>query len=164
VMSIPDSLIVNYFDLVTDVPEEEIAEFKDQLKTRLVNPMNLKKRLAHEIVGQFHGKEAADEAQDYFRSRRQTRELHKIEAEVRLKVSVEAIHRRDIPRWLVNNKFADSMSEAKRLLAQAAVQIIRADGTRQVVKDENVEIKPGDRIKVGKLHFAEIVHVDKEKA
>jgi tyrosyl-tRNA synthetase len=115
-------------------------------------------------VGQFHDKQAADEAEEYFRSRRQTRELHKIESEVRLKVSVEAIHRRDIPRWLVNNKFADSMSEAKRLLAQGAVQIIRADGTRQVVKDENVEIKPGDRIKVGKLHFAEIVHVDKEKA
>jgi tyrosyl-tRNA synthetase len=126
--------------------------------------MNLKKRLAHEIAGQFHGKQAADEAQEYFRSRRQTRELHKIEAEVRLKVSVEAIHRRDIPRWLVASKLADSMSEAKRLLAQGAVQIIRADGTRQVVKDENVEIKPGDRIKVGKLRFAEIVHVDKEKA
>jgi len=164
VMSIPDSLIVDYFDLVTDVPEEEIAEFKEQLKTRSVNPMNLKKRLAHEIVGQFHGKQAADEAEEYFRSRRQTRELHKIESEVRLKVSVEAIHRRDIPRWLVASKLADSMSEAKRLLAQGAVQIIRADGTRQVVKDENVEIKPGDRIKVGKLRFAEIVHVDKEKA
>jgi tyrosyl-tRNA synthetase len=164
VMSIPDPLILDYFELVTDVPEQEVAEFKEQLKTHSVNPMNLKKRLAHEIAGQFHGKQAADEAQEYFRSRRQTRELHKIEAEVRLKVSVEAIHRRDIPRWLVNNKFADSMSEAKRLLAQGAVQIIRADGTRQVVKDENVEIKPGDRIKVGKLHFAEIVHVDKEKA
>jgi tyrosyl-tRNA synthetase len=164
VMSIPDPLILDYFELVTDVPEQEVAEFKEQLKTHSVNPMNLKKRLAHEIAGQFHGKQAADEAQEYFRSRRQTRELHKIEAEVRLKVSVEAIHRRDIPRWLVNNKFADSMSEAKRLLGQGAVQIIRADGTRQVVKDENVEIKPGDRIKVGKLHFAEIVHVDKEKA
>jgi hypothetical protein len=56
------------------------------------------------------------------------------------------------------------MSEAKRLLAQGAVQIIRADGTRQVIRDEKVEIKPGDRIKVGKLRFAEIVDADKEKA
>ncbi|GAI94462.1 unnamed protein product, partial [marine sediment metagenome] len=77
--------------------------------------------------------------------------------------TAEVIIRRDMPRWLVNNKFANSMSEAKRLLAQGAVQIIRADGTRQVVKDENVEIKPGDRIKVGKLRFAEIVEADKEK-
>ncbi len=166
VMSIPDLLIVDYFELVTDIPEQELAEFKKQLKTRSVNPMNLKKRLAHEIVRQFHGKQAADKAEEHFQEQFQTRELHKIEARVSIgiKVSAEAIHRRDMPRWLVNNKFANSMSEAKRLLAQGAVQIIRADGTRQVVRDENVEIKPGDRIKVGKLRFAEIVDADKEKA
>ena len=167
VMSISvDSLIIDYFELVTDVPEEEIAEFKEQLKTRSVHPMNLKKRLAHEIVRQFHGKQAADEAQEYFRGKFQTREFHKIEVRtsIGVKASVEAILRRDMPRWLVNNKFANSMSEAKRLLAQGAVQIIRADGTRQVVRDEKVEIKPGDRIKVGKLRFAKIVDADKEKA
>jgi tyrosyl-tRNA synthetase len=162
VMSIPDPLIVDYFELVTDVPEEEIAGFKEQLKTRSVNPMDLKKRLAHEIVRQFHDKQAADEAQEYFERRHQARELHKVS--ISIKVSAKAIHRRDMPRWLVNNKFANSVSEAKRLLAQGAVQIIRTDGTRQVVKDENVEIKPGDRIKVGKLRLAETVEADKEKA
>ncbi len=166
VMSIPDLLIVDYFELVTDVPEEEIAEFKEQLKTRSINPMNLKKRLAHEIVGQFHGKQAADDAQQDFETRRQTRELHKVGVDIKVKVSVEAIHRRDMPKWLVNNKFAKSMSEARRLLAQGAVQIIRTDGTRQVVKDETIRIQPGDRIKVGKFHLAEaeIVDPDKEKA
>jgi tyrosyl-tRNA synthetase len=162
VMSIPDSLIVDYFELVTDVLEQEIAEFREQLKTRSVNPMDLKKRLAHEIVRQFHDKQAADEAQEYFERRHQARELHKVS--ISIKVSAKAIHRRDMPRWLVNNKFANSVSEAKRLLAQGAVQIIRTDGTRQVVKDENVEIKPGDRIKVGKLRLAETVEADKEKA
>jgi len=166
VMSIPDLLIVDYFELVTDVPEEEIAEFKEQLKTRSVNPMNLKKRLAHEIVRQFHGKQAADEAEEHFQEQFQTRELHKIEAGVSIgiKVSAEVIHRRNMPRWLVDNKFANSMGEAKRLLTQGAVQIIRADGTRQVVRDEDVQIKLGDKIKVGKLRFAEIVDADKEKA
>jgi tyrosyl-tRNA synthetase len=164
VMSIPDLLILDYFELVTDVPEEEIAEFKEQLKTRSVNPMNLKKRLAHEIVRQFHGKQAADEAEEHFQEQFQTRELHKIEvrASIGVKASVEAILRRDMPRWLVNNKFANSMSEAKRLLAQGAVRIIRADGTTQVVRDETVELKPGDKIKVGKLRFAKIVEADKE--
>jgi tyrosyl-tRNA synthetase len=165
VMSIPDLLITDYFELVTDVPEEEIAEFKEQLKTHSVNPMNLKKRLAHEIVKQFHSAEVAREAEEYFQARFQTRELHKVNVGIKVKVSVEAMHRRQMLKWLVNNKFANSMSEAKRLLAQGAVQIIRADGTTQVVKDETVEIKPGDRIKVGKLHLAEaeIVDADKEK-
>jgi tyrosyl-tRNA synthetase len=73
------------------------------------------------------------------------------------------IFTRDMPRWLVDNKFANSMGEAKRLLAQGAVRIIRADGTRQVVGDEDVQIKPGDKIKVGKLRFAEIVNANTEK-
>ncbi len=163
VMSIPDHLIVDYFELVTDVPEEEVAEFKKQLKTHSINPMDLKKRLAHEIVRQFHSKQAADEAQQDFQTRRQTRELHKVGVDIKVKVSVEPIHRRDMPKWLVNNKFANSMSEAKRLLAQGAVQIIRADGTRQVVKDEIVRIEHGDKIKVGKFHLVEAERVDADK-
>ena len=166
VMSIPDSLILDYFELVTDVPEIEIAEFDKQLKTHSVNPMNLKKRLAYEIVNQFHSTEIAREAEEYFQGRFQTRELHKIEvrASIGVKASVEVIHRRNMPRWLVNNKFANSMSEAKRLLAQGAVQIIRPDGTTQVVTDETIEIRPGDTIKVGKLRLAKIVDADKETA
>jgi len=164
VMSIPDSLIVDYFELVTDVPEQEIAEFRKQLESHSVNPMNVKKRLAREIVMQFHGKQAADKAQEYFEKKYQKRELHKVDVGIKVRVSVEATHRRHMLKWLVNNKFANSMSEARRLLAQGAVQIIKPDGTRQAVKDENIEIESGDRIKVGKLHLAEIVDADKKKA
>jgi tyrosyl-tRNA synthetase len=166
VMSIPDPLILDYFELVTDVPEQELADFKEQLKTRSVNPMNLKKRLAHEIVGQFHGRQAADEAEKYFQERFQTRELHKMEpiASIGLKASAEVIITRDMPRWLVDNKLADSVGEARRLLAQSAVRIIRTDGTTQVVRNENVEIRPGDKIRVGKLRLAKIVDAGKETA
>jgi tyrosyl-tRNA synthetase len=164
VMSIPDSLILDYFELVTDVSEQEINDFREQLKIRSGNPMGLKKRLAHEIVRQFQGERAANEEQEYFEKKYQKRELHKVETRVSIKANARVIWRRDIPKWLVNNKFTNSMSEARRLLAQGAVQIIKPDGTRQVVKDENIEIEPGDRIKVGKLHLAEIIDADKEKA
>jgi tyrosyl-tRNA synthetase len=120
--------------------------------------MNLKKRLAYEIVNQFHSTEVAREAEEYFQGRFQTREFHKIEVtdSINIKDNMVLILTRNMPRWLVDNKFANSMGEAKRLLAQGAVRIIRADGTRQVVGDENVEIKPGDKIKVGKRHLSEI--------
>ena len=49
---------------MTDVPDEELEEFKQQLDTQSVNPMLLKKRLAHEVVAQFHGAEAAQEAEE----------------------------------------------------------------------------------------------------
>jgi tyrosyl-tRNA synthetase len=158
VMSIPDPLILDYFELVTDVPEQEIAEFKKQLKTCSVNPMGLKKRLAHEIVRQFHSRQAADEAEEYFQARFQTRELHKIEVtdSISIKDRVEVILAGDMPRWLVDNRFADSMGEAKRLLAQGAVRIIRADGTVQMVKDQKVTLEPGNKIKVGKRRLSEI--------
>lgn len=151
VMSIPDHLILDYFDLVTDVSEEEITRFRQQMQAASVNPMNLKKRLAHEIVSQFHGSRRAEEAEECFQSRYQKRELHKTAStSVRIKVSANVIHRRIMPRWLVDNGFAHSVSEARRLLAQGAVRIYRPDGTVEIVRDEQIELRRGDRIKVGK--------------
>jgi len=158
VMSIPDPLILDYFELVTDIPEEEISEFRNQLQTHSVNPMKLKKRLAHEIVGQFHGKQAADEEQEYFEKKFQTRELNKIEVTDGITIQQEAllIPAKDVPKWLVDNRFADSIAEAKRLLAQGAVRVIRVDGASHVIRDVEVTLRPGDKIKVGKRHLSEI--------
>jgi tyrosyl-tRNA synthetase len=158
VMSIPDSLILDYFELVTDVPEEEITEFKNRLQHHSVNPMNLKKRLAHEIVGQFHGKQAADEEQQYFETKYQTRRLHKVEVTDNVAIQDEmlSVSARDIPRWLVDNEFANSIGEAKRLLAQGAVRIIRPDGASLAVRDAEITLRPGDKIKVGKRRLSEV--------
>ena len=65
-MSIPDDLIMDYFELLTDVSDKELAEFRQQLAAQSVNPMILKKRLAREIVGQFHSAGAAREAESHF--------------------------------------------------------------------------------------------------
>lgn len=158
VMSIPDLLIVDYFELVTDVPEEEIAEFKEQLKTRSVNPMNLKKRLAHEIVMQFHGKRAADEAQEHFTQVFQKREIPKETRTVELrgvlrpsgKLEIEV--QRDITSLLVEAGLAKSRSEANRLLAQGAIEV---DGEK--VSTSLVSLKDGTIIKVGKRRFLRMV-------
>ena len=63
VMSIPDTLINTYFELLTDVPDEELAEYRRQMESQSVNPMLLKKRLAREIVQQFHGEAASQQAE-----------------------------------------------------------------------------------------------------
>jgi len=65
-MSIPDELIMPYFELVTDVPDKELTEMRQQLDSQSINPMLAKKRLASEIVAQFHGDEAAREAEKHF--------------------------------------------------------------------------------------------------
>ena len=164
VMSIPDPLIMDYFELVTDVPEEEIAEFEKQLKTRSVNPMNLKKRLAHEIVRQFHCKQTADEAQEHFTQVFQKREIPKETRTVELhdtiairdKVEIEV--QRDITSLIVEAGLAKSRSEANRLLAQGAIEV---DGEK--VSTSLVSLKDGSIIKVGKRRFLRMVDSAKRK-
>jgi len=164
VMSIPDPLIMDYFELVTNVPEEEIAEFKEQLKTRSVNPMNLKKRLAHEIVRQFHGKQAADEAQEHFTQVFQKREMPKETSTVELRGAVdisgkiEVEVQRDITSLLIEAGLAKSRSEANRLLAQGAIEV---DGEK--ISTSLVSLKDGSIIKVGKRRFLRMVDSTKSK-
>lgn len=163
VMSIPDHLIMPYFELVTDVPDKELEEFRQQLDSQLVNPMLLKKRLAREIVAQFHGVEAAQEAEEHFTSVVQTKEISKkIQVMVRegvvLKDTVEVEVKRDMTQWLVRFNLVSSRSEAKRLIAQGAVDV---DGQR--LTDTHAVLKDGSIIKVGKRRFIRVRIVDAAK-
>ena len=75
VMSLPDSMIERYFRLVTEAPEAECDEVARSLRDPSTNPMVWKKKLAHRIVVQYHGPEAADEAQVQFEKQFSRREL-----------------------------------------------------------------------------------------
>ena len=163
-MSIPDYLIIDYFELLTDVPDEEIAEFKEQLKTRSINPMSLKKRLAYEVVQQFHGKQGADEGEEHFvrvfQKRETPEEIHTVELHDTIAISDEAEIEvwRDITSLLSDAGLVKSRSEAKRLLAQGAIEI---DGEK--VSTDHVILKDGSIIKVGKRGFLKIVDSTKRK-
>ncbi len=162
VMSITDDLMMDYFELLTDVQDEELAQFRAELDSQSVNPMVLKKRLACEIVTQFHDEKAAVEAEARFEKEVQRREVpvRVGGAVVNIRGTLHIEVRRDIPRWLVDNGMVKSTSEAKRLIAQGAVQIVHEDGTRDVVSEGHVGIKPGDVIKYGKRRFVRIVNAD----
>jgi len=186
VMSIPDPLILDYFELVTDVPEEEITEFKEQLKTRSVNPMNLKKRLAHEIVRQFHGKQAADKAQEHFTQIFQKREIPEEipEQAVDLKELRRKILKRgpspgilplmyqvyghsaqepiDIVDLLLTLKLVETRSEGARLVHNKAVQI---NGERIKSRYIPLElVRDGSIMKVGKRRFVRIATREEDSA
>jgi len=154
VMSIPDSLILDYFELVTDVPDEELEEFRQELGSETINPMELKKRLAREIVSQLYSQKEASEAEANF-----TKVFQKKEAPEEIKeyhVTLEGdIDVRDI---LVETNLTRSRSEANRLIAQGAVSI---NGKK--ISCNIVPIKSGSIIKVGKRHFAKVIDTDKIK-
>ncbi|MEE8471921.1 MAG: tyrosine--tRNA ligase, partial [Dehalococcoidia bacterium] len=75
VMSIPDNIMMDYFELLTDVSDEELARFRGELEGGSVNPMLLKKRLARELVAEFHDARAAADAEAGFERVIQRREV-----------------------------------------------------------------------------------------
>jgi tyrosyl-tRNA synthetase len=160
VMSIPDTLILHYFELVTDVPDEELEEFKKELDHDTVNPMTLKKRLAREIVTQLYDQKAATEAEEHFVRVFQQRELPKEIDE--LLISFKDLSPRqmevtpvDISKLIVVIGLAKSRSEANRLIEQGAVEI---DGER--LTNYTHHIKSGSIIKVGKRRVAKVINTD----
>ncbi|NIU62275.1 MAG: tyrosine--tRNA ligase, partial [Pseudomonas stutzeri] len=66
---------MDYYELVTDIPDKELADIREALRTRSLNPMELKMRLAREIVAQFHSDEAAQAAEEHFTRVFREREL-----------------------------------------------------------------------------------------
>jgi tyrosyl-tRNA synthetase len=141
-MSIRDDMIMSYYELVTDVPDEELAEIKKHLENNTENPMALKKRLAREIVTQLYGAQAAQEAGEYFIKTVQKKETPDEIKE--FKIDADAT----IGRLLVDAGMASSRSEASRLILQGAVS---ADGVKII--DINQHIGKNVIIKAGKRRY-----------
>ncbi len=157
-MSIPDDLILQYFELVTDVPDEELAEFRKQLDDESFNPMTLKKRLARELVTQLHGEKEAAEAEQQFEKVVQKKEMP-VDIEARhisfstLRYSTGEIN---VSKLLTATGATASTSEASRLINQGAVEIDGQKVTKYLFAVPNTSI-----IKIGKLRYFKIINTDK---
>jgi len=159
-MSIPDYLILDYFELVTGIPDEEIAEFKKQLNTHSVNPISLKKRLAYEIVTQFHGNKAASEAEEYFTKVFQKREIPSEIPEYAFAASYtkDKLYHIDIAPTLLQGGLVKSNSELKRLLAQGAIEL---DGEK--ISSSLIDAHSGSILRIGRYRFVKIAIPIKSK-
>jgi len=159
VMSIPDDLIKLYFELVTDVSDKEFREIKQQLSSESINPMLLKKRLAREIVSQFHGDQAASEAEGYFTKVVQHRDVPDDLPECSFSLLGSRIFRdgsdlstADVTELLTISGLVSSRGEAKRFLSQGAIEI---DGEK--VTETCITLREGSIVKVGKRRFVKMV-------
>jgi tyrosyl-tRNA synthetase len=147
VMSIPDTLIIDYYTLITDMPDAEIEEFKKAMANNAVNPMELKKKLAHEIVKQFHSVQAAAEAGDNFSRVFQKRLAPDEEAIVKLEAQGT------LTSELARTGLTKSKADAKRLITQGGIEI---DGKKVAEDIDMSTVKKGAVIKVGKRRFASV--------
>lgn len=85
VMSISDELMWSYWELVTDRSEAWIAEIRKLVAEGGTHPMDVKMRLAREIIEAFHGKEAARQAAENFQRVFRDREAPSDIPEIKLK-------------------------------------------------------------------------------
>ena len=153
VMSIPDNLMLQYFELCTDVPIPEIREIEARLASGKLHPMDVKKRLAREIVTIYHGAEAAQAAQAEFEKVFSARELPSEIPPIRVPASAFKDGKVWIVRLLTTSGFVGTNSEARRLVEQGAVTL-----DDEKITDVNAEIALEDRqvLRVGKLKFGRI--------
>lgn len=147
VMSVADSMLVTYFTLLTDVEDAEIASVESQIKAGTVNPRDLKLRLAMEIVGQFHGEEAAARSEEEFLRVFSRREQPTDMASF---VLHEA---KPLAELLVATGFASSKSEARRLITQGGVRI----NEKKVDKPEEMIPQAEAVLSVGRRKFVRLV-------
>ena len=152
-MSLPDEMIIPYFDYLTDVPQSELQEMGEAMDAGSANPMEIKKSLARELVTQFHGPRPTQAADDHFRRTVQSRATPEDAPAFRLPPAADLAGKR-FSRLLVEANLAASASEARRLISQGAVEV---NGKRISEDSPPVFLQPDDIIQVGQRRFARIV-------
>jgi tyrosyl-tRNA synthetase len=151
-MSIPDNLMWSYYELLTDHSPQVIEALKKEVAQGKSHPMDAKMRLAQEVIGAFHGEDAARKASENFQRVFRDRQAPE-------EAKSEKLPRgpaRKLIALLVDLKLISSKSEAERLIKQGGVEI---DGVR--VDDPRKEIdfsKPAEfLLRAGKKKFVRVV-------
>ncbi len=148
VMSVSDTLMFRYFELLTDVSLEEIARMKSGAASGELHPMKLKAQLGYRLVKDFHGEPAARQAAEHFERVHQRGELPEQMSEIRVRIG-------KIVDLLVSSGLAPSKSEARRLIKAGAVSV---DGDK--VADVTASVPAGKTefvLRCGKLGFRRVL-------
>ncbi len=148
IMSIPDSLITKYYELLTDISLSDLASMKQQLTDDNINPRDLKVNLGKIIAAQYHGEEAANLAEEHFIQLFKKKEIPDNIPEISLTKGEYSLF-----KLLTQNSLAPSNKEAQRLISQGAVSINNEKITNPL---ENINISEKIVIKAGKRNFLQI--------
>ncbi|TYO94565.1 tyrosine--tRNA ligase [Desulfallas thermosapovorans] len=149
-MSIPDELMVRYFELVTTLPLDEVNKISTGLQSGELHPRDVKMHLAREIVSIYHGQEAAMRAEDEFKRVFQQHDLPEEIPTFNITQDILEDGLVWLPKLLHLSNLCTSTSEARRLIQQGAV---RVDGERFSDPSQKIKPVPGMIIKAGKRKF-----------
>ncbi|GIP39776.1 tyrosine--tRNA ligase [Paenibacillus sp. J31TS4] len=152
-MSVPDELMLKYYELATDLPGAELEALRAGLDAGAAHPRDAKMRLARTFVRMYHGEQAAEEAEQHFVTVFQQRALPQDIEEVVLPASELDNGSIRIIKLLVQLGLQASNGEARRSVQQGAVKL-----NERKLEDPNgdVAVQDGDIVQVGKRKFAKI--------
>ena len=150
VMSISDTLMFRYYELLSDLSAAEIEILARDMREGKMHPKDVKKKLARELTTRFYGADDAARAEESFE---QVFRHHGLPDNIPELVLDKANGEVWLPKLLVEAGMTESTSEARRLIKQQAVTL-----DNEKIMDTEYRVQPaGDiLIKVGKRRFARI--------
>ena len=150
VMSVSDSLMFRYYELLSDLSAAEIKALESGIDDGTLHPKEVKIKLAKELTARFHGLNAAEKAEEVFEQVFKHHGLPEDIPELHLKKGDGEVW---LPKLLVEAGLTVSTSEARRMIKQKAVSL---DGEK--IQDMEYMVQPSAEImvKVGKRRFAKI--------
>lgn len=149
-MSLPDSLMLRYYELLSDISPDDLAKLARDLESGAKHPRDAKEELAREITARYHGAAAAEQAAREFVKVFREGGLPEVIEEVVLAAATANVW---LPKVMVEAGLAGSTSEGRRLISQGGVQV---DGEK--ITDINAEIQAGRTflLQVGKRRFKRV--------
>lgn len=152
-MSIPDELMLKYYELATDITAEDLNVMAAGLAEGSIHPRDVKMKLGYTFVRMFHTEDAAREAEQHFITVFQQRALPTDIEETILKPDQLEHGNIRLIKLLVDLGLQSTNGESRRSIEQGAVRINEVK-----VTDVNaiVAITDGDIIQVGKRKFVKI--------
>jgi tyrosyl-tRNA synthetase len=149
ILSISDTLMFRYYELLSGLGTEEIAGLKKAMESGVRHPKEIKKQLAWELTARFHSEDAALQAEQNFEKVFQKGGLPDDIQEKQVTATEEIW----LPQLLVDVELVASTSDGRRMIKQNAVSV---DGEK--VTDVNAVVKPQGELllKVGKLRYCKV--------
>ena len=149
IMSISDTLMWRWFELLSFLPEDEIKELQASVEAGM-NPRDAKFKLAIEIVDRFHGEGEGEKCKDAFLKRFQKGAIPEDIEEVSYSLEDESM---PLVNLLKETGMVASTSEASRLIKQGGIKI-----DSKKVEDPKMLILAGTKqvYQVGKRKFLKI--------
>lgn len=150
VMSISDTLMFRYYELLSDLSAAEIETLAGDMKAGKRHPKDIKKKLAYELTARFYNEEEAARAEESFE---QVFKHHGLPENITEITLAQADGEVWLPKLLVEAGLTESTSEARRLIKQQAVTL---DNEKVLDTEYTVQPEGNVLIKVGKRRFARV--------